>query len=173
MSFRSKLVGTWRLLSIKLVDAKGSEVGHPFGEQVQGVIMYAPDGYMSSLISGADIQPWQKWNDPSTEEALLVAKLMNGYTGKFFLDEVPGNKQTVFHEIRVALPPNFAGGTQMRNVELKEADPSMLMTITVDHEVEVLGQKGYLVLDWRKEQRNEATKPAAAVENMGHHQSRK
>lgn len=173
MSFRSKLVGTWRLLSIKLVDAEGSEVGQPWGEQVQGVIMYAPDGYMSSLVSGADVQPWRIWNDPSTDEALLTAKLMNGYTGKFFLDEVPGNKQTVFHEIRVALPPNFAGGTQKRNVELKEAVPVPLMTITVDNEVEVLGQKGFLVLDWRKEQHNEATKPAATVEHMGEHQSRK
>ena len=167
MSFRSKLVGTWRLLSVKVVNAEGKEVGQPYGEGVQGAIMYSPDGYMSSWVSGEDVQPWRAWNDPSRDEGHLAARLMNGYTGKYYLDEVPGNKQTVFHDIRVALPPNFGGATQKRNVEIKEAEPFMLMTIKVDTKVEVLGHKGYLVLDWRKEQLNEATKPTAMVEEIG------
>lgn len=167
MSFRSKLVGTWRLLSVNVVDSDGIELAQLSGEDSQGSLIYSTDGYMTSLLSSPEVTPWEKWNEPSPEEALKAGKLVYAYTGKFFLNEVPGNKQLVFHEIRVSMPPNMAGSTQKRNVEITEADPFALMTIKVDNEVEIQDRKGYLVLDWRKEQRNDATTPEAVVEPLG------
>jgi hypothetical protein len=167
MSFRSKLVGTWHLLSFKLVDSKGQEVAQPFTENVKGSLVYSSDGYMSAIVASPEAKRWGKWNDPSPEEALVAAKLINSYTGKFFLNEIPGNKQLVFHEIRISIPPNLEGATQKRNVEIFESDSGLRMTISVDDEVEWFGHRAYLLLQWRKEGVNDATGPNSAVEALG------
>jgi hypothetical protein len=167
MTFRSKLVGTWMLLSMTMVDSEDRLIAHPFGEHIKGSLVYSSDGYMSSLLSGPEAKPWAKWNDPSAEEALTAAKLITGYTGKFFLDEVPGNKQTVFHQIRIGMPPNLEGATQERHVEIFDKDSHLHMTIRVNHDVEWSGHKGRLLLQWKKEERNDAKRSDAVVEQLG------
>ena len=169
MSFRSKLIGTWQLLSWQIVDSEERELAQPFGGNISGSLVYSSDGYMSAMISGSEVnsKPWVKWNDPTVEEALSVGKFFTGYTGKFFLDEVPGNRQTVFHEIRISLPPNLQGATQQRSVEIFEKNQEPYMTIRVEHDVDWFGQKGQLLLQWKKEVQNDKATPNAAAEPLG------
>jgi hypothetical protein len=167
MSFRSKLVGTWRLMSLDMVDSNDKPLAQPFGEHPKGSLMYSSDGYMSSHVANPVAKPWNKWNEPSVEEAVTAAKLINGYTGKFSLNEVPGHKQTVFHEIRIAMPPNLEGGTQKRHVEMSGEDGNLRMTIRTDNAVDWFGQKAWLFLKWKKEDLNEARTPSAEVEDLG------
>ena len=164
MTFRNRLVGTWRLNSIKITDnSTGAEV-HPMTEHVQGALMYAPDGYMCCNLTTPDVRPYAAgWNSPTPDEAMMSAKMSNGYTGKYFLDEKPGNKQTLIHEIRLSHPPNFAGTSQKRHVEVWDEEDKQRMRITVDGDVKMDDGSGKMVLEWTKEPLNMAIEPEAEV----------
>ena len=57
---REQLLGTWLLQrwQVEYSDARPSS--YPFGTDAIGVLIYAPDGWMSAtMVSGAS--SWQKW----------------------------------------------------------------------------------------------------------------
>lgn len=131
--------------------------------------MYSSDGYMSSWVGAGGMPAYANgWTSPTSEEAFAVAQTLNAYTGKFYLDEKPGNKQVVYHEVRLAVPQNFAGLLQKRNVEIRSTDGKILkMKITTDDPVKHPAGNGWLVLEWQKESENSAIRPDVINGNGG------
>jgi hypothetical protein len=48
-SLRDRLIGAWRLAEFT-VTAEDGTVTYPMGEDVEGLIIYTPDGYMSAQL---------------------------------------------------------------------------------------------------------------------------
>jgi hypothetical protein len=85
------------------------------GQEVTGLIMYAPDGYMSAnlMVPG---RPAFTGGAASTATAAELAAASTGYFGYAGRFEVDESAQTVSHHIDVALVPNLVGTTQLRHV---------------------------------------------------------
>ena len=49
LTLRERLIGTWRLVSYEVRGADGAVV-YPMGQEVDGLIMYVPDGHMSGNL---------------------------------------------------------------------------------------------------------------------------
>jgi hypothetical protein len=111
---RSRLIGTWHLISYETRGADGSVV-YPMGREVIGLIMYAPDGYMSAnlMVPGRPAFTGGAASTANTAELAAASAGYFGYAGRFEVDE---SAQTVGHRIDVALVPNLVGTTQLRHV---------------------------------------------------------
>jgi len=115
-TLRERLIGTWRLVSYQVSGADGSVV-YPMGQDVDGLIMYVPDGHMSANLMVPGRAAYTGGAAASATPAQLAAAAAGyfGYAGRFEVDEVAG---VVIHRIEVALMPNLAGSTQRRHVSL-------------------------------------------------------
>ena len=127
-SLRQQLVGTWRLVSCVARDIDSGEESHPMGEHPLGLIMYAPDGFMSAQLSTANRPPFQG-NDPQNgtpDEYTEAARGYLAYSGPFHVDE---RTQLLTQEMQVSLIPNWLGKRQVRLVE-RDGDLLPLATVT-------------------------------------------
>jgi hypothetical protein len=118
-SLKQQLVGAWRLRSYTDEPVDGSGKSHPMGENVQGLIMYTPDGFMSAQLMTAGRPGFASgdWFDGSDEEYRAEAGGYIAYSGPYAVNEVD---QTLTHTMDVSLFPNWIGQTQPRIVELTE-----------------------------------------------------
>ena len=126
--FGQRLIGTWRLVSYVERDVDSGEENHPMGEHPLGLIMYAPDGFMSAQLSKANRSPFQG-NDPrngTPDEYTEAASGYLAYCGPFHVDE---RNQLLTHEMQVSLFPNWLGQRQVRLVE-RDDDLLRLATVT-------------------------------------------
>ncbi|MGO9021709.1 MAG: lipocalin-like domain-containing protein [Syntrophobacteraceae bacterium] len=104
-------IGTWRLVSFELRSENG-QVSYPFGQDVDGYIIYSQDGYMSVAFMKAGRSNFTSrylFADGSMEEKALAVDTYMSYCGKY---EVCGDK--VIHHIEVSLFPNWTGKDQQR-----------------------------------------------------------
>jgi Lipocalin-like domain len=111
----NQLFGSWRLVRFENRDADGT-VSYPMGPDVQGYIIYNPDGYMSVIITGPD-RPAFKEADIGAgtgEELAQAAATCIAYCGRY--EVLPGR---VVHYVENSLFPNWAGGIQERFMELE------------------------------------------------------
>jgi hypothetical protein len=88
-------MGAWRLAEFSVIARDGS-VTHPMGKDLEGLIIYSPDGYMS-------------------EELAAAAAGYLAHSGPFYVDE---EVATLRHHMSVSLFPNWVGDTPERFVEL-------------------------------------------------------
>jgi Lipocalin-like domain len=116
-TLRERLIGTWRLVSYHVSGADGAVV-YPMGRQVDGLIMYLPDGHMSANLMVPGRAAYSGGTAASATPAELAAAAAGyfGYAGRFEVDEAAG---VVSHRIEVALMPNLAGSVQRRNILLE------------------------------------------------------
>ena len=47
----SELLGSWELIEWRIEYSEGRDPGWPFGKDARGLLMYAPDGWMSATMS--------------------------------------------------------------------------------------------------------------------------
>ena len=117
------LVGTWRLMSFH-TKASDGQINYLWGRDVTGFITYTAQGRVSVTITRAD-RP-----RAATEDMLALAVAEKAaaydtciaYAGTY---EFQGDR--VIHHVQVSLFPNWAGGDQVRLVEL-EGDRLSLST---------------------------------------------
>lgn len=116
-SLRDQLIGAWELVSYVERPIDGGPERHPLGEQVRGLIIYTPDGYMSAQLMAPDRPAFASgdWFDASDEELRAEATGYIAYSGPFHVDE----QGRLFHTMQVSLFPNWLGQTQQRIVDLQ------------------------------------------------------
>ena len=109
----SRLVGTWRLVSMEVREAAGG-ASYPFGRDAVGYLLYSADGYMSAAIMTAGRPAFAAGDilGGSVEERAGAAATYISYAGRY---EVRGDR--VVHHVEVSLFPNWVGGTQERFCE--------------------------------------------------------
>jgi hypothetical protein len=115
----SKLVGTWKLVSIEERDAGGKLVTPlDYGPDPVGLIMYDATGHMAAQAMRRgrprlDFQDDVHRATPEQAKAALVG--YNAYFGTYEVDERAG---VVTHHVEGSLIPNWEGSKQWRRFTL-------------------------------------------------------
>jgi Lipocalin-like domain len=135
-----RLIGSWRLLSLRMEMQDTGEITEPWGAEPQGRLVVTPEGRMITVTTASDRLP------PTTDaEAGALLSRMVCYSGKTRMD---GTGRFVT-EVDVAWHPSWLGTQQARNFTL-EGD---LLSIRTD----VLSLPAYpgrgvsALLLWRRE----------------------
>jgi len=143
----ARLSGAWRLLSWQTEHADGT-VGHPFGHDAAGLLVYAPSGHMSGALMRAGREPFSRPRSEAVEldagEPSELAAAFNSflaYAGRWTLDA----DGTVEHHVEVASIPGWAGRTLVREASL---DGEQLTLRTPVRTIGGLEQRG--VLRWER-----------------------
>lgn len=112
---RAWLSGTWELERYADVAEDGSVATMPFGDDAKGLLIYAPDGFMSVMLMPAVRRPFASadWFSPTPAELAEASRII-AYSGRYVVDEVAGS---VTHQIALSFFPNWSGVDQVRLVK--------------------------------------------------------
>jgi hypothetical protein len=83
------------------------------GEKLEGMIIYAPDGYMSVQLMRPDRPKFSSgdWSSGTESEVKEAASGYFAYAGQFHIDE---EKKILTHAMFLSLDPNWLGQVQTR-----------------------------------------------------------
>ncbi|UCG30722.1 MAG: lipocalin-like domain-containing protein [candidate division WOR-3 bacterium] len=113
----NELMGTWVFKSMVLRSDNGKMV-YPYGENLFGILIYTPGGYMSALLMDPERQPFAS-DDLKTgtaDEIKQAYERFDAYCGTYTVDE---EKSIVTHHVKGAKFPNWVGTDQVRHCDLK------------------------------------------------------
>ncbi|HEX3323394.1 MAG TPA: lipocalin-like domain-containing protein [Terriglobales bacterium] len=111
-AIRSRLIGTWKLISTEETMKDGSV--RPYrgiGANAKGFLMYQGDGYMCADLVNPERAKWADPVKPTAEEKAAAAEGSFAYCGRF---EIDVQKQQIIHLPEVATDPGFVGSRQVR-----------------------------------------------------------
>jgi hypothetical protein len=135
-----RLVGAWRLLSLRMEMEDTGEVSEPWGTQPQGQLVLTPEGRLITVTTAGDRLP------PATDaEAAAILGSMVCYSGKTRMD---GNARFVT-EVDVAWHPSWLGTQQARNFTL-EGEFLSIHTDVLAHPA-YPGRPVSFMLSWERE----------------------
>lgn len=168
MSFRTRMIGAWSLVSYCAINSEDpQDIIYPIGEGCSGQIIYSKDGYMAAMLQAANIEPFEHdWKSTTATERAHAAKNTIAYCGPFHIEEIPGNKQTVQHHVKVSLVPNWIDTLQIRRAELSTEGGLDYLTLGPNHAVELYGVQRILRLKWQKLPENNAPQPPAGIPEL-------
>jgi len=139
----SRFLGSWKLASWRISAGEG-QWRYPLGEDAEGLLVYAPDGYMFAALMAAG-RPDFLGSDPlggSAFECLTAMRSYHTYCGRYRLEE-----DRVLHTVEMCLCPNLLGTVQVRYYRFDE-DRLVLWTPPVTR----AGVTGAAELIWRRVQ---------------------
>jgi hypothetical protein len=170
-SLREQIVGAWELIQYYAysVDDESNKV-YPMGENVQGIIMYTPDGYMSAQLLTPGQKPFDENRSGGPEaDWATVGRRFVGYTGHFFLDET-GDAQgrpILMHHMRTSSSPSLLGDTQRRMVRITEEGDGRHLNLGLEEPIDFKDGKRVVVVRWRRLPDNsKGTTPPAKGEGV-------
>ena len=141
-SVRSRLVGTWELVSTEDHLKDGSTRTYPdAGPHGKGFLIYTADGYMCAQLMNPDRPKWKNEDEPTEAEKISAFEGFSSYCGKF---EVNETESVVYHLPQTASWPAFVGSRQRRPFTLR----GELLTFA-DKISNEPGVESYLIV-WRK-----------------------
>ncbi len=107
LTARERLVGVWRLVSVREQDGGLPEAVHPaFGPDPQGRLMYTASGDVSVHFMRSERPAWKIEESPTDAERAAAGAGYGAYAGRYTVDEDGG---FVLHHVEVALIPNRVG----------------------------------------------------------------
>ncbi len=116
MISKQDLLGTWQLESWTIGYSDRDDLSYPYGEDPQGLLVYAEDGWMSASIARKeralfpDDVNYRKLPEAAKGEAFSS---YFHYAGRYRVREAD-----VIHYVTQSLNPNFPGSEQLRHAEL-------------------------------------------------------
>jgi len=124
----ASLIGTWRLISSKLI-ADDGQVSYPLGQELQGMLIYLEDGHMSVQNMPADGALFQ-----TPEGKVIALETYGTYNGRYEI----GSSGTVVHYIENSLFPAWNNRRQERSIKI-DGDRLMLVSppIRVEGRVQI------------------------------------
>lgn len=107
---RSRLIGTWRLVSFH-EERNSGEIVSPTEDQ--GQLIYTAEGRMSAQLMHASRARFAKgdWREATAEERVRAWLEYFAYYGTFSIDE---EKRAVIHHVEGSSFPNLVGTRQVR-----------------------------------------------------------
>jgi hypothetical protein len=114
----ARLVGSWRLRRFQIAFSDGRAVVHPFGEDAQGLLVYAADGHMSAVLSRAGRAPLGATRLETSGAAPTQAKsdAFDSYLSYAGTWRVEGD--AVVHTVTLAQTPELVGVENRRHATL-------------------------------------------------------
>ena len=114
----SRLVGTWKLVSIEEHDASGKLVEPvDFGPEPAGMLTYDASGHMAAQAMRRG-RPRLSSEDVHRATPAEAKTAFVGYAAYFGTYEVRESKGLVIHHVEGSLLPNWEGGEQRRKFTL-------------------------------------------------------
>lgn len=137
------LLGTWRLVRFTAVGADGMRK-LPYGQEAQGLLVYAADGWMSAVLSRADRGPFasesmERAGAATADEKVRAFDGYTSYAGRYAIDG-----EEVRHTVAQALVPTMVGQTLRRRARLEDG------TLSLSYEVQGRKQSYHYELVWRR-----------------------
>ncbi|KAF5227420.1 hypothetical protein FAUST_11791 [Fusarium austroamericanum] len=137
---RNKLIGSWSLISSRteIYDSPATEpsILYTIGKDAQGIIMFSPDGYVSTQLMRPGAIKWKSSNllDGTTEELADAARHFLAYAGSFDV-EARGDETLIYISVDLCSFANWLGDRQERVVRLegdvlKLTPPSFIMQVS-------------------------------------------
>ena len=112
---RSRLVGTWRLVSYETVEpGPGGRRGKPYGEAI-GRLEYDAHGNMAGQV----MRPGRARVEFGGGAAQQVRAAYTGYIAYFGTYDVASDGTRVIHHVEGALNPSWIGGQQVRGLRFE------------------------------------------------------
>lgn len=140
MSTYERLVGTWRMLSLRIEMKDTGEIIEPWGTHPAAWLILTPEGRLMTVGTASDRSP------PATDaEAAAQLSSMVCYSGKTRMD---GETRFVT-EVDVAWHPSWLGTRQGRNFTL-EGDILSVRTDESSHPI-YPGRPLSFILSWQRE----------------------
>jgi hypothetical protein len=123
---RRDLIGTWRLLSIRLVGSNGSTVDPFFGTDPTGILIYDPSGWMSVQIAEGQRPAMdapasfvsRATPGETAEDAQLKASVLDTYYAYFGTWRFDEDTSSVVHDVKSSLIPGESGKSYSQTVSL-------------------------------------------------------
>jgi len=112
-SLRTRLVGTWRLVSYETMEPDGSR-GRPYGDAV-GRLEYDDCGNMAGQV----MRPGRPRVEVGEGAAQQVRAAYLGYIAYFGTYEIAADGERVVHHVEGALNPAWVGGDQTRTLRFE------------------------------------------------------
>ena len=144
-TLREQLIGAWKLVSYVEKPVDGSNPACPMGEKLEGIIIYATDGYMSVQLMRPDRPQFSSGDRSSGTESEIKAAASGyfAYAGPFDIDE---EKKILTHAMFLSLDPNWLGQVQTRVVRI-EGD---MLQLSTEEPLESAGKETMYYLTWRR-----------------------
>ena len=113
----SRLLGTWRLISIGTIRPDGTLESLPdLGPHATGYLMYDTTGHMCVALANPNHPRWANPDKPTEAERLRSFDAMFAYCGTY---EVQENEHRVIHRPEMSSWPHYIGSDQFRNIRMK------------------------------------------------------
>jgi hypothetical protein len=122
------LLGTWHLRRWDIHYGDGRTPTLPYGDDATGLIVYAPDGWMSACIARArrpHLSSDSVRKAPAAESVAAFESYFS-YAGPYTLRLHDGRPQVV-HQVLMSLNPNFVGTEQVRDMHF-DADGRLTLS---------------------------------------------
>ena len=115
---RSRLIGTWKLVSAEETLKDGSTRPFPaFGSHSKGFLMYQRDGYMCADLVNPDRPKWADSAHKTNEEKIAAGEGTFAYCGRY---EINVEQKQIVHLPEVATDPGYVGSRQIRPYRFEE-----------------------------------------------------
>jgi hypothetical protein len=135
-----RLVGSWRMLLLRMKMEDTGEVTEPWGTQPQGRLVLTPTGQLITVTTAGN-----RLSPATDAEAAVLLANMVCYSGRTRMD---GNARFIT-EVDVAWHPSWLGTQQARNFTL-EGDALSIHTDVITHPA-YPGRPVSFMLSWQRE----------------------
>ncbi len=117
------LLGSWELIEWRIEYSEGRPPSWPFGKDAVGLLMYAPDGWMSATMSKAQRAALQDGSAMKPDEASKARSFGEylAYCGTWSL-----SGSTVSHDVRMSMNPVLIGLPHARNGRIENGRLSLV-----------------------------------------------
>jgi hypothetical protein len=105
-----KLLGSWKLVSASSIGRNGERNETAYGENPTGLLTYAPNGRVTSLIAYGGRKPLPMNSRPEDQAEAFSTFL--AYTGRYSVAD-----EKVTHHIEISSIPNYVGKDLVRTVK--------------------------------------------------------
>jgi hypothetical protein len=145
MVTENDITGTWRMIERDTDPEVRAEMLARYSDKSDGLVIFSPDGWMSAIVCHAERDPLPgepAWQSEAPAEARLAAfDSYISYAGRWRIED--GKLKTTVH---YALNPNWIGGDQVRDIELRD-DGTLRLTVT---RTWPNGKTVAVRIDWRR-----------------------
>lgn len=123
---RNQLIGSWSLISSR-TELRDKPTDEPFilytiGEDAQGMIMFSPDGYVSTMLMRPGAKKWESDNllAGTPDELADTARHFLAYAGMYDVKAREDGAVVVYVTLDLSSFPNWLGDRQERVVKLDD-----------------------------------------------------
>lgn len=112
----SELLGSWALIEWRIEYSEGRPASWPFGKDARGLLMYAPDGWMSATMTKVDRSALTAGSAMKADDD-SKAKSFGEYLAYCGTYRIEGS--TIVHDVVMSMNPILIGLPHVREAKIE------------------------------------------------------